>query len=140
VRSNTSLILVKEIEEVKSKGSLFGLFIVVFVILIGISILKGNDTLNRKQIEREWDYVSATINSVTCINENGNKCDYNWKVTYVHHKRSYSTVLIERNAKKTDHSDLVGSKMWVYVNPENPNEVVEATFHINIIKDEKEKK
>ena len=118
----------------KNGGIIFGIVtIVALTFSLFLYISKIND---RKQIEENWYYTTATIQSITKTKENEKKgkvtIDYTWKLSYVYKNMHYTSSLCEKESKfdEENRKALVGDIVGVFVNPKNPNEVYMESFYI----------
>ena len=94
----------------------------------------------RRNIEKNWDKVSAMVTSVTKSKEENGKYDYMWHVTYTYKGIKRRSVLEEKGSSNPEKTSIKNEVVMIYVNPKNPEEIAEDTFNISIIKDEKERR
>lgn len=113
------------------------IFGIVIIIVLTFSLFPYISKINnRKQIEENWYYATATIQSITKTGETNKKgkilTNYTWKVSYVYNHMRYTSTLYEKESKfdEENRKALVGDIVGVFVNPENPNEVRIESFYI----------
>lgn len=121
----------------KNGGIILGIVTIVALVFgLFLYISKAND---KKQIEENWYYTTATIQSITKTREITKKdkvlTNYTWKVSYVYNHMHYTSTLYENESKfdEENRKALIGDIVGVFVNPENPNEVYMKTFYIQKI-------
>ena len=114
------------------------LLLVLFVGAALVFYTVGNS--ERKNIEKNWDKVSAMVTSVTKSKEEKGKYDYTWHITYTYKGIKRRSVLEEKGSSNPEKTSIKNEVVMIYINPENPEEIAEDTFNISIIKDEKERR